>query len=786
MNSIPQTQQILQTIIDKSGARKNGSGWLGRCPSHNDRTPSLSIGTGDDGRILLKCFAGCSIENITTSLGISMRDLFPDSGTKPSVPEEIPPSNGKQKNPKRETRPVTVEDLARDKALPVDFLRKEGLENDNGGVVIPYFLENGEPARRHRLRTASKAGDGSIWTAGDGDVVAYGLQDLDQIRESGNYTIVEGETDRLTAKCHGFSAVGIPGASMTKTLMADHLVGIKTLYVVNEGDEGGESFIKGIVSRLRELNWAGNAYEIDMPTVAGVKDLNDLHKRNPERFKEDFQSILDSAVNHEPVYRYVEGEGPRPLQRELEPSDPYPLDALGPILGPAARVIQESVQAPDAICGNSILAAAALAVQPFSDVEIDGRKFPLSEFFLTVGLSGERKSAVDSLVLRAHREYQESRMEQYRKDMDLWKRDSEIYEKAKQEALSAKHKNTTEKRTAVDALGDPPALPRLPMSLYQEPTYEGMIKLFQLGSPSAGLFTDEGGRFLGGHAMNSDNQIKTAAGLCELWDGKPITRVRSGEGASLISGRRFSAHIMGQPSIANMLLSNPALGEQGLISRFLAVFPETTCGSRLYRQSNPYNTPELRAYYDRVRAVLEAEMPIVEGTEAELNPRRINLAPEAKKLWIQFHDKVEKQLSPDGVLSSVRGMANKAPEHAARLAGILALFHQPTCTTITLEEMEWGITLTSHYLNETLRLYQTGCIDQKLETARRVLNWLKKRDTEIITLVEAYQRGPNQIRSAGEARRMMSVLQEHGWLTQLPNGAEFEGKHRAEAWRVVK
>jgi hypothetical protein len=44
--------------------RRAGAGWLARCPAHEDREPSLSIGIGQDGKVLLHCFAGCAFEAI--------------------------------------------------------------------------------------------------------------------------------------------------------------------------------------------------------------------------------------------------------------------------------------------------------------------------------------------------------------------------------------------------------------------------------------------------------------------------------------------------------------------------------------------------------------------------------------------------------------------------------------------------------------------------------------------------------------------------------------------------
>ena len=54
--------------------------------------------------------------------------------------------------------------------------------------------------------------------------------------------------------------------------------------------------------------------------------------------------------------------------RELPPADPFPVDALGEVLRAAAHAIHDPVQAPLAICGQSVLTAAALAGQGHADV----------------------------------------------------------------------------------------------------------------------------------------------------------------------------------------------------------------------------------------------------------------------------------------------------------------------------------------------------------------------------------------------------------------------------------
>jgi len=44
-----------------------GSNGMARCPAHDDHNPSLSI-TEKDGRVLVKCFAGCAQDAVITAL----------------------------------------------------------------------------------------------------------------------------------------------------------------------------------------------------------------------------------------------------------------------------------------------------------------------------------------------------------------------------------------------------------------------------------------------------------------------------------------------------------------------------------------------------------------------------------------------------------------------------------------------------------------------------------------------------------------------------------------------
>lgn len=76
----PEPEHVGRLLDRLQGVRCSGRGWMARCPSHDDHEPSLSIAVGEDGRVLLNCFAGCPGESVLAALGMGMADLFPDAG----------------------------------------------------------------------------------------------------------------------------------------------------------------------------------------------------------------------------------------------------------------------------------------------------------------------------------------------------------------------------------------------------------------------------------------------------------------------------------------------------------------------------------------------------------------------------------------------------------------------------------------------------------------------------------------------------------------------------------
>lgn len=69
----------LLSRLDKVKAGSNGR-YMACCPAHDDQSPSLVISEADDGKILLHCYAGCTAQEVVYSLGLTLKDLFPDTG----------------------------------------------------------------------------------------------------------------------------------------------------------------------------------------------------------------------------------------------------------------------------------------------------------------------------------------------------------------------------------------------------------------------------------------------------------------------------------------------------------------------------------------------------------------------------------------------------------------------------------------------------------------------------------------------------------------------------------
>ncbi|MEX0349856.1 MAG: YfjI family protein [Paracoccaceae bacterium] len=492
-------------------------------------------------------------------------------------------------------------------------------------------------------------------------------------------------------------------------------------------------------------------------------------------------------------------EGPQPLLREIPPGDPYPVDALGPLKG-AVMAVQQATQAPAAIAAQSALSVASLAVQAHADVETLAGYSPVSLFCLTVAQSGERKSGCDKLVMNGLREFERDQTAQYKEDMAEWQLTHRLWtakrDRLLKDASGANASKATSAEADLKALGPEPAQPLSPKLTASEPTIEGLVKLYLVGQPSLGLFSDEGGGFIGGHAMNSDNRMKTVAGLSKLWDGEPPDRVRAGDGAVTLYGRRLAMHLMVQPVAARPLLADPIASGQGFLARFLVTEPPSNIGARLSRPNADVASVAKVAMAGRLNTLLAHPKPADEDKPQELRPRPLYLSGEAKDMLFEYYRVTELAQGAGGGFEHVKSFASKSAEQAARIAGVLTLWRDLNAVEVSGEAMADAIDLAQFYLNEAKRLAEAAMITERIEQAEHLRGWILNgwpeqaaklgRDTATILPRDVVLYGPNSMRETAKVKSLLSVLADHQWLHQLEAGAVIDGASRNVAFRIVR
>ena len=148
--------------------------------------------------------------------------------------------------------------------------------------------------------------------------------------------------------------------------------------------------------------------------------------------------------------------------------------------------------------------------------------------------------------------------------------------------------------------------------------------------------------------------------------------------------------------------------------------------------------PEATRYFTRIMDILETPLPLKEGTQNELEPRRISLCSDAKSIWVKFHNHIESLCKEGRELHRIRGLAAKVAEHALRISGVLALLDDIQAKDIKSEYIEAAIELTQYYLSEALRLFEAVTDNPDLILAEKLLGWLKEKGYTQISLREIY------------------------------------------------
>lgn len=289
--------------LEKS--KKAGSGYTARCPAHDDRNASLSVTTGDDGRILVRCHAGCEPEVIVEALGLSLRDLF-QGGTENGGGGRIEKT--------------------------YDYVDEEG-------ALLFQSVRLRDEGGRKTFRQRRPVGGGWEWKLGDVRRVLYRLP---EIREAAGRAVwvVEGEKDVDALGEIGLPATCNPmGAGKWEDSYTESLGECAWVLVVADCDEPGRAHARSVAASVYEHGGKVKVLDLDTSRDDGY-DVSDYVLEDAESASKRLRDLASTSDPWEPG-REEKARAPvlsasafRESVGEYDPSREY----LGPFLYGGERV----------------------------------------------------------------------------------------------------------------------------------------------------------------------------------------------------------------------------------------------------------------------------------------------------------------------------------------------------------------------------------------------------------------------------------------------------------------
>lgn len=271
----PEVENFLGKL---QGVRDNGSNWSARCPCRNDDSnPSLSIGQGNDGRVLVTCHrgSGCNVDEICEAMGVQKASLFP-------------PRNDFTDKPKKEKLTLVATYNYRDADGTLLF-QKQRLVNERGQKTF-------------RQRRPNKDTGEWIFNLGETPKVLYRLPEVLLAKQKGEIIwLVEGEKDADNLVALGLCATTPPnGAGKWQDIHTEALAGAN-VFIISDRDDVGREHVELVGSTLEA---AGCVVAKFIPPQ-GHKDISEMLEHGLGlddllEFNEPEQQEPTLTINEEP------------------------------------------------------------------------------------------------------------------------------------------------------------------------------------------------------------------------------------------------------------------------------------------------------------------------------------------------------------------------------------------------------------------------------------------------------------------------------------------------------
>jgi hypothetical protein len=241
--------------------KRSGTGYMARCPAHEDKDPSLSVDSGTDGRVLINCHAGCSPDAIVRALGLELRDLFTDES-----------GNGQGRG-RRWTKDEADEELRR-RGIRPETAQQFHVEVDIERQAWCYPLGR----RRGKKYKAFPNGNGraKYWVP---QGQRQGVYHLGPCSNREHTWLVEGEPDvwiMHQAGMHAFTFTSGAGSVPRDAALEVAAAGIGLVHIVYDRDEAGRSGAQKAAEALRKAGVRCVVHELP-PSVGKGGDVTTLY-----------------------------------------------------------------------------------------------------------------------------------------------------------------------------------------------------------------------------------------------------------------------------------------------------------------------------------------------------------------------------------------------------------------------------------------------------------------------------------------------------------------------------
>ncbi len=286
--------------------KPSGDGHACRCPTHDDRTPSLSIGQGEDERALLHCHRGCPTEGIASAIGLTMADLMPPRvdglprKSHPDAPRQASKSACQRKPKSYDTPDAAIAVLESKHGEPAARWTYTDASGEPRLIVVrfaEFHNEDGEKPRK-TFRPIGKTSEG--WIIGDppAPLPLYGLLGLLATQPGDRIYVVEGERCADVARSLGLvatsSAHGSDGAKKSDwTPLRDrHVV------ILPDNDSPGDDYAAEVI-QLAHAAGATSACIVRLPDLPQHGDIADyvdaMDSRDSEDIRVGIEAMADAA-----------------------------------------------------------------------------------------------------------------------------------------------------------------------------------------------------------------------------------------------------------------------------------------------------------------------------------------------------------------------------------------------------------------------------------------------------------------------------------------------------------